>query len=158
MEKKVPKSKWWVRFNSTHLSFISKQGGTTSSIKKARKWYTEKEAIETVLPSDLIDLFPVVTYKEASKYISLKDNLLTPFRVDLNKVRVGVRRTIFGQWIARIRLNTSTLTFTGSSYLSPIDAIDMALDWANIGEGATLQPHPWKRSDGSHIKAEWEED
>jgi hypothetical protein len=86
-----------------------------------------------------------------------EDLLMAPFRVDLNKVRVGVRRTIFGQWIARIRLNTSTLTFTGSSYLSPIDAIDMALDWVNIGEGATLQPHPWKRSDGSHIKAEWEE-
>jgi hypothetical protein len=86
----------------------------------------------------------------------IDDHLMVFFRVDIQKVRTSIRRTPMKQWIARVTRGNVPISVGPMD--SPSKAIDLCLDWHNIGEEPFLQPHPWRRLDGSHIKAAWEEE
>ncbi len=85
------------------------------------------------------------------------DRLMAPFRVDISRVRVSIMpyEPCEGSWLATVR--TTRLTEHVATSVFPETAMQRALDKAGIGFAPYLQPHPWKRADGSHIKAEWEE-
>jgi hypothetical protein len=80
---------------------------------------------------------------------------MVPFRVDISRVRISVYRIDEHTWSGTARMASI------GSYTAVATTAGFAAEYAATGLGVyhypTLQPHPWKRADGSHIKAEWEE-
>ncbi len=84
------------------------------------------------------------------------DRLMAPFRVDISRVRTKISKERNSEfWCATVCL-TNMNHFVGHD-TSPTGAMRRALHSACVEWAPFLQPHPWKRADGSHIKAEWEE-
>lgn len=82
--------------------------------------------------------------------------MMVEFRVDPSKYRVRVRPRghLFEAYVQTA--DGSRRTFMAFSHMAEI-AVARALDAANVPAPGALMPHPWKRPDGSHIKASWEE-
>jgi hypothetical protein len=80
---------------------------------------------------------------------------MAPFRVDISRVRISVCKLDERTWSGTARMVGK------GSYTTTATTAGFAAEYAAIGLGVyhfpTCQPHPWKRADGSHIKAEWEE-
>jgi hypothetical protein len=83
-----------------------------------------------------------------------EDRLMVPFRVDISRVRTSVRGSGLN-WIGKVRIEG--MVYECTTEISAEAAMLQVIGNNCLGWNTTIQPHPWKRADGSHIKAEWEE-
>jgi hypothetical protein len=85
-----------------------------------------------------------------------EDRFMAPFRVDISKVRISVCKLAGHTWSATATMSgRGSYTTTGADPGLTARNAAVALD---VYHYPTLQPHPWKRADGSHIKAGWEDE
>lgn len=85
-----------------------------------------------------------------------EDRMLVEFRLDPSKYRVRVRPrgNLFEAYVQTA--DGIRPTIMAFSHMPEI-AVARALGAANVPAPGALMPHPWKRPDGLHIKASWEE-
>lgn len=85
-----------------------------------------------------------------------EDRLMVAFRVDPSKYRVGVRKTKDG-YEATVSDRSNGLTLHRKVHGNAAVAAHDAVLFSGAANSWATYSHPWKRADGSRIKASWEE-
>lgn len=85
-----------------------------------------------------------------------ESRMMVEFRLDPSKYRVGVRKVSDGYEVT-ISDMSNCLTLHRKTRGNPIDALHDAVLYSGAMDSWVAYPHPWKRADGSRIKASWEE-
>lgn len=85
-----------------------------------------------------------------------EDRMMVHFWVDPSKYRVGVRKT-GDDYEVTVSDRSNGLTLHRKTRSNPVDALHDAVLYSGIAESWVKYLHPWKRADGSRIKASWEE-